>query len=289
MLEIIKAGLLDTIQDLGRFGYQDIGLNPNGIMDQTSGKTANMLLGNALNAPLIEMHFPAPTIKFHTNTIICLTGAHFIPCINHFPISLYQNIVVEKGAELSFQKPIHGRTCYLGVKNGLQVPEILKSRSTNLTAQFGGLHGRALKKGDQIPFIESTQTSFAPHSFSLNRMPNIQIVETINMIPAWEWSELDEMNKDLFLTQEYDLMNHSNRMGFYALAKPICRKVHYDLISYPQTKGLIQLLPSGKLLILMADHPTTGGYPRLGLIDPLCLDFFSQMTTHQRWKFIIKK
>ena len=287
MLEIVKAGVLDTIQDLGRYGFQDIGVNPNGAMDQSSSKLANLILGNSTNLALLEIHFPAPTIKFHTNTIICLTGANFTPCLNNEPISLNQCILIEQGAKLSFNKPLNGRTCYLGIKNGFDLPLILNSRSTNLSAQFGGFNGRSLKKGDLVPYFSSKIISLVPQSFSFNRMPNINVTETIKVITEWEWSELDAENKHLFLSQEYSLAPQSNRMGFYGIGNPIFRKTNTELISYPQTKGLIQLLPSGKLLILMADHPTTGGYPRLGLIEPESVDFFSQMEANQHWKFVL--
>src|SRR4051794_1315160 len=104
-LKIIKQGILDTIQDQGRFGFQHYGINPSGAMDRFSANLANCILGKEMNAPLVEIHFPGPSILFEEATIICITGADFSPVINHSSIDLNQPVVVNKNAILEFKQP----------------------------------------------------------------------------------------------------------------------------------------------------------------------------------------
>src|SRR4051794_38462631 len=114
-LKIIRAGVLDTIQDTGRFGYQSAGINPCGAMDRFSAQLANCLLGKPMDAPVIEMHFPAPSIVFEAATIICITGADFCPVINEVAVPNDQPVAVNKDAVLQFKKVGMGARCYLSV------------------------------------------------------------------------------------------------------------------------------------------------------------------------------
>src|SRR4051812_34515555 len=107
-LKIIKAGVMDTVQDTGRFGYQSSGINPGGAMDRYAAQLANCLLGKQMDAPVIEMHFPAPVIVFEEATIICITGADFCPVINEVAIPDNQPIAVNKNAVLEFKKARSG-------------------------------------------------------------------------------------------------------------------------------------------------------------------------------------
>src|SRR5688572_33257712 len=103
-LQIIKSGLLDTIQDQGRYAYQYLGINPGGVMDRFSAQLSNALLGKDLNSPVIEIHFPSPLISFEKRTIICITGADFSPTINKKKIPIDQPIAVNKNNLLQFEK-----------------------------------------------------------------------------------------------------------------------------------------------------------------------------------------
>src|SRR5215218_7060806 len=114
-LKIIKAGILDTIQDLGRYGYQHQGINPGGAMDRFSASLANALLGKSLHSPVIEMHFPAAQICFQKPAVICLAGADFRPMLNREKVPLHQPIAIEKNAVLAFTGKQEGARCYLSV------------------------------------------------------------------------------------------------------------------------------------------------------------------------------
>src|SRR5688572_18222538 len=155
-ISIVKPGLLDTIQDMGRFGYGNWGINPGGVMDTYASRVANMLVGNEITEAVIEIHFPGAQILFEQNALISLTGADFTPTLNDEPLPLWRPIVVRKNTVLHFPRLQHGARCYLAVHGGINVDKWLGSYSTNLKAEAGGYFGRKLEKGDEISFHESS-------------------------------------------------------------------------------------------------------------------------------------
>ena len=154
-LTIIKAGILDSVQDLGRPGFARWGVNPGGAMDRYATQLSNVLAGNETCEAVIEMHFPGPQILFNQNALISITGGDFTPVLNDQPVSLWQPILVRKNTILQFAQWKQGARCYLAVHGGFAVQKWLKSYSTNLRACVGGWKGRRLEKGDEINFGES--------------------------------------------------------------------------------------------------------------------------------------
>ena len=131
-LKIIKAGMLDTIQDLGRTGYRHLGINPSGAVDKFSAKVCNALLGKPLSSAVLEMHFPAPVVLFQQPTIACLSGGNFSAFVNERPVPLHQPFVVAENSQLQFRRLLSGARCYLAVLHDFEVSEWLQSSSTNL-------------------------------------------------------------------------------------------------------------------------------------------------------------
>ena len=154
-LLIKKAGVLDTIQDLGRSGYRNLGINPNGAMDRTAIRLINLLIGNSEDEGAIEMHFPASEIVFDEESLFALGGADFSPSLNSTSIVNWKLYVAKPGDSLAFRNRIIGSRCYLVVKGGFKLPSWLGSVSTNLAASAGGYEGRALQNGDRIVFRNS--------------------------------------------------------------------------------------------------------------------------------------
>jgi len=149
-ISIIKPGLLDTIQDLGRYGYGSKGINCGGAMDRYAAQVANMLVGNPIGAAVMEIHFPGPQILCESDTLISVTGADFTPSLNDEPLTLWQPMVIRKNTILHFPKLQSGARCYLAIQGGFRVPSWLGSYSTNLKAGAGGFMGRKLEKGDEL-------------------------------------------------------------------------------------------------------------------------------------------
>ena len=151
-LNVIKPGILDTVQDAGRYGYQHLGINPGGAMDRFAAQVVNYLVGNHACEAVIEMHFPAAAYLFQQDAIIAVGGADFLPSIDGEPIPLWHPIIINRNSVLQFHGIKKGAQCYLAIKGGLDIPLWLNSFSTHSKAGMGGFHGRALQKNDILPF-----------------------------------------------------------------------------------------------------------------------------------------
>src|SRR5438105_2838398 len=156
-LKIIKAGVLDTIQDRGRYGFQHLGINPGGAMDRFAAQVANMLVGNDITEPMIEVHFPSSIFLFEQEALIAVSGADFSATINGDNIPPWQPVLIAKNSILQFEKWKNGARCYLAIKEKLNIPKWLNSYSTNLKAGCGGFNGRSLQKGDEICLKEKNE------------------------------------------------------------------------------------------------------------------------------------
>ncbi|HUS01902.1 MAG TPA: biotin-dependent carboxyltransferase family protein [Chitinophagaceae bacterium] len=289
-LQIIKAGLLDTIQDLGRYGYQHLGINPGGAMDRYAAQLANALLGKDLNSPVIEMHFPSCEILFKEETIICLTGADFTPTIERKKIPVNQPVAVNKNTALHFEKKIAGARCYLSLLHELDQDKWRNSYSTNIVANAGGFKGRALKKGDKLNFKNNFKFKYLLEGndlivLSWKATGTIQSKKEIRFIKGNEWDWLADESIKLFTENNYKILNNSNRMGYRLEGNELKVKEDKQLISSGVTFGTIQLLPGGQLIVLMADHQTTGGYPRIGHVISADLPLLAQHNPGGEIKF----
>jgi antagonist of KipI len=288
-LKIIKAGILDTIQDQGRYGYQHLGINPGGAMDKFSSQLANALLGKDLNAPVMEMYFPPATILFDEEMIICITGGDFSPTINQKPIPLHQPIFVNKKTVLRFGKKISGSICYLATLDDFRLKKWLNSYSTNIVAFAGGYKGRALKKEDEIDIIKNSEIKKISqkdfYTLPWIATETIRSKKEIRFIKGNEWNWLSNDAIENFTKNKYAISNNSNRMGYRLTGEALHAKEKKTLISSGVTFGTIQLLPTGQLIILMADHQTTGGYPRIAHVISADLPALAQCSTAEEINF----
>lgn len=283
---IIKPGLLDTIQDLGRHGYGNWGVNPGGAMDSYAAQVANLLVGNNKHEAVIEIHFPGPQILFEQNTLIAITGADFSPTVNDEIIPRWQPVVVRRNTVLHFPSLVQGGRCYLSVHGGYCLKKWLNSNSTSLKAGAGGWDGMPLKKGDELPFNESTiyfagllkeQNNFEVLPWRVNTEKIYQYPHEIGFIPGHEWPLLPEAARFAFTENNYIIHPSSDRMGYQLNGTPLVLGKPLELVSSPVSFGTVQLLPSGQLIVLMADHQTTGGYPRVAHVVSAHLPKLAQL------------
>jgi antagonist of KipI len=281
-LRIIKAGVLDTIQDLGRYGFQHLGINPGGAMDCFAAQAVNMLVGNNIDEPVIELHFPASIFLFECETLIAIAGADFSASMNGEDIPLWQPIIVAKNSILQFQKWKQGARCYLAAREKLSIQKWLDSYSTNTKAANGGLGGRAFQKDDVIAFKEKNEYNIFLHDDDLailrwkaDILWNTTPIDRIAVAPGNEWDWLTEESKNKFLKESFIVGSSADRMG-YRLQGTLNAKENGELVSSVVSFGTIQLLPNGELIILMADHQTTGGYPRIAHIASAHLPLLAQ-------------
>ena len=296
-MKIVKAGMLDSIQDLGRFGYQQVGINPTGAMDKYAAAIANILVGNDHHEPVIEMHFPAATIFFEEAAMIALSGADFNATINGSPVPINHAVIVDRNTTLQLNSPKNKSHCYLAIKGGMKLSKWLDSYSTNLKAEAGGFSGRKLLKDDVIElnkeFDRSSQADEHEQAAIGFKILPWQAIENFGMedngqlmvIPGPEWTWLDKNSQEKFIKNPFFISHNSDRMGYRLASEPLHLITKTELVSSAVSFGSIQLLPDGQLIILMADNQTTGGYPRLGNIISAHLPMLAQMKAGDQVQF----
>jgi len=285
-LSIIKPGLLDTIQDLGRYGYSHWGINPGGALDRYAAQVANMLAGHKVDEAVIEIHFPGPQILFNQNALIVITGADFSPSLNEQPVSLWQPLVVRKNTVLQFPKLRNGAICYLSAHGGFCADKWLNSYSKNLKASAGGLYGRQLRKGDELFFKENAVyfAGLLKENDNMELLPwraDVKKVydgpSEIFVIKGNEWEHLTGVSQYDFVEKNFIIHPSSDRMGYQLRGIPLRLNAKFEMVSSGVSFGTLQLLPDGQLIVLMADHQTTGGYPRIGHVISAHLPKLAQL------------
>jgi antagonist of KipI len=293
-LSIIKPGLLDTIQDMGRYGYSHWGINPGGVMDRYAAQVANMLVCNIAHEAVIEIHFPGAQILFNQNALIAITGADFSPSVNDQQIPLWQPVVVRKNTVLQFPKLKSGSVCYLSVHGGFCADKWLNSYSTNLKAAAGGFSGRLFKKNDEIIFKENAIyfAGLLKEESNLKVLPwradihkTYKFPHEIFVLKGNEWEQLTGNSQYDFIENNFIIHPSSDRMGYQLRGIALQLNNKFELLSSGVDFGTIQLLPDGQLIVLMADHQTTGGYPRVGHVISSHLPKLAQLRPSDCIKF----
>ena len=269
MIKVLKEGLFTTIQDIGRFGYKNIGVPVSGSMDQTSAKLANLLLGNDESSAVLEMTLVGPTLEFMNDTYISITGADMNPSLNKQKVLQNKPLFVNKGDILYLSHSSNGMRSYLGIKGGFNSEKKLGSKSF-----YRGITKREkLIKNDKIKFSKVTSSTIkmnkSINDFKINRK------NKINVFKGPEFDLLDSNSKDIIFNTDFTI-GINNRMG-YNLVEPIENSIS-SIISSPVMPGTVQLTPSGRLIILCRDCQTSGGYPRVLQLDKSSMDSLSQKT-----------
>jgi antagonist of KipI len=292
-LRVIKAGVLDTVQDMGRYGWQQLGINPGGVMDRWAAQAANILVGNKINEAVIEIHFPASDFFFEKPVLIAICGADFSPYLNGEEIPCGQPVLVNSYSILQFYSIKKGARAYLAIYGGLDLPAWLDSHSTNLKAGAGGYKGRALQKEDEMaihslsPELLSVlgKKEFIILPWKANTTWDDNEEKEILMLPGNEWDWLQGPSKEKIANQSFTITHHSDRMGYRLQGNSLSAITNEEVVSAAVSFGTIQLLPEGQLIVLMADHQTTGGYPRIAHVISAHHSRLAQMGTGDKIHF----
>jgi len=271
-LTIIKKGMADTIQDKGRSGFQHLGIQSNGFMDYLSAQLGNALVNNPIDYPVIELCFPASSFSFTSDHTICITGANFSPVINEKSIELNTPIEVTKNDVLQFLKPIEGSFAYLAIQGKINAPDWLASQSFNATT---------LQKDNVFEVLPINASEIYTYKISPNFMTTIHSTiftpAPIRFIPGPAWNNLTEQSLSQLLTQTFHTTLQTNRMGYLLKGPLLGLTKPNQYLSSAVTRGTLQLLPNGSIMILMADHQTIGGYANLGQIILVDLPRIAQL------------
>lgn len=276
MLKIIKPGFFSTLQDSGRIGLRDKGVPVSGCMDAIAFEQCNHLLENEKNATVLEMTMTGATIEFMAPTFIVLTGADMSPKLDGNAIQNHSVVKVETGQVLTFEKLVSGFRCYLGVKGGIDQEKVLGSSS-----QFVPLTGAShVFKNQEIGYESISEfnpiiTGMKPDNYSAK--------ETLQVLKGPEFHLLTDNQIEKLFDLEFHIAKENNRMA-YQLDETIESHSHTILTS-ATLPGTVQYTPAGKLIILMRDGQTTGGYPRLLQLRNEAISTLAQKKTGDKIKF----
>lgn len=280
-IEVLHPGLFSTIQDMGRFGYLKYGVPQSGVMDQYAAKIGNMLLQNEKTAAAMEITMAGPKLLFHGSARIVVSGADLSPKINETSIS--NNMVMEMnvGDVLSFGRRVSGCRAYLAVSGGFKTDTFLGSQSW-----FQGISTQTrLARGNKLSFNISeagqleTKTAVKVETDYLDQLD-------IPAFPGPEYYLLSEEEKNILNSFRFSVGKNANRMGVQL--KEEFKNELDPIITGPVLPGTVQLTPSGRLIILMRDCQTTGGYPRVLQISEAGMNVLSQKVMGDMLQFKIE-
>lgn len=267
MLKVLKSGLFTTVQDFGRYGFLNKGVPVAGYMDSFSAEKVNMLLENEAAAAVIEITMTGPTLEFGEASYICLGGAVILATLNNEPINPYTVIKVLKGDILSYGKLKKGFRSYLAIKGGFQSPIVLGSRSffSSVTAK-DHLSDRA-----EIPY--QAHEHFTPRITEI-KVESFLDEKILKVYKGPEYGMLSDRQLEVLFSKEFHISNENNRMA-YQLEENI-NGHEVSMLTSATLPGTVQFTPSGKLIILMKDGQTTGGYPRILQLSDTSISLLAQ-------------
>ncbi|HXG20420.1 MAG TPA: biotin-dependent carboxyltransferase family protein [Methylomirabilota bacterium] len=297
MLKILEPGLLTTIQDLGRFGWYHIGMPPSGAMDNFAFRVGNLLVGNPENAAGLEMTYTGPTLEVTQITIIAVTGGEIQLSINDAPAPLWQAHWVGPGDRIALRTVTRGARAYLCVAGGIEAPLLLGSRSTYMLGRFGGLEGRKLQEGDQLPIGAFPPESEARLGRVLDRSlipPLTKDLEVRIVMGMCSYRVKDESLAD-FLSATWEVSTEADRIG-YRLKGPTFQFKEgaqpfgagadpSNVVDLGYPVGSIQIPGGLEAILLMNDAVTGGGYTTIGTVIKADLDRVAQASPGGKIRF----
>jgi antagonist of KipI len=287
MIEVLRGGMLTTVQDGGRRGYQRLGVIVGGAADSFAARVLNLLVGNPADAAVLEMAFAGPKLRFEIASFIAWGGADFIATLDGRPLSKNRPVPVPAGGVVDIPTAKSGAMAWLAVAGGLDVPLVMNSRSTDLAGGFGGFEGRALKSADRLELGAATRVPDCGGTWAVipERLVAVAGPGVVRVMrgPEWEWFS-DEARKS-FVQTPWEVTKDGNRVGVRLHGLPLTLAEPREMISSAVDHGVIQVPPSGQPIVLGPDRQTLGGYPRIGVVATVDLGKLAQLRPGDSIKF----
>jgi antagonist of KipI len=279
-IEVVKPGLLSTVQDLGRADYRIYGVSSSGAMDTLSLRLANILVGNPEGEAAIEITLIGPQLKFCSEGAIAITGADLEPTLNGNPMPMWKAIRVTSGDVLQFSPAKHGCRAYIAISGGIDVPSVMGSRSTFVRGGYGGVEGRSLRAGDLLKAgataarinIGAAVGRILPFKYR----PDYRQERPIRFIYGPQADAFTEASVRTLTANPYFIRTESDRMGYRLQGQALTHTSGADIISDYITVGSIQVPGDGQPIVLMSDCQVTGGYTKIGVVIGVDLPFLAQ-------------
>ena len=285
ILEVIQPGLLTTLQDEGRHGYQQYGVPVSGAMDGYALVVANLLVGNCEREACLELTMLGPRLRVLGHRVVAVTGADLRPLLNNSLLPMWQAVDVCPGDIISFGPPASGGRGYVAVAGGIDVPLVMGSRSTYTKSHLGGLEGRPLRAGDRLRCGAAggqTAAEKLPRQF----VPQYRAQIDLRVVLGPQDDYFTERGIHTFLHSEYRVSVQADRMGCRLDGPPIEHKAGADIVSDGIPPGAVQVPGDGLPIVLLADRPTTGGYVKIATVISVDLPRLAQAEMGNRVRFL---
>lgn len=273
-MTVVRAGMLTTIQDLGRWGQQHLGVPVAGPMDWYSHRLANAVVGNPPDAAALEITLMGPDLVCDADVVCAIAGAEFDVTAGDRRVRWHEPFLLRAGDRLRFGNRLEGSMATLAVNGGFAVPPVLGSRSTSLTSRLGPLGGHAVRIGDVLPI----GPPFVVHRRQAARpLPLPRGGARLRVIMGPHENRFSETARRHFLRARYLVTPDSNRMGYRLDGPRLEYADRTELLSDATPMGSLQVPASGWPILLMADRQTTGGYPKIATVITADLPLAGQL------------
>lgn len=278
-VKIIRSGPLLTVQDRGRFGYLKYGVGNAGAMDKDAYELANALVGNTQGEAALEATLMGPELCFTRDCVCAVTGADMKPTLSGIPVEMDKAFLALKGSVLKLGFTVNGCRSYIAFSGGIEVPQVMESRSTDMKCRIGGMEGRKLQDGDLLELTDSSQSCVAILKKSKKIKTQKRTYEkiiTVRVVMGPQDDAFSEKGLQTFLTGAYEVTSESDRMGIRLKGEPIESVDGVDIVSDGIAEGSIQVSNNGQPIVLMADHQTTGGYAKIATVLSVDIPLLAQ-------------
>ena len=284
-ITIVNPGMMTTVQDLGRVGYQQFGVSVSGVMCPRSAILANILVGNEDGEAVLECTMMGPHIQFNTANCIAITGGDLGPTLDGKPIPNYAAIAVQAGQILRFTMPKSGCRAFVSFAGGLDIEPVMGSRSTYMKAKIGGFQGRKLQKGDEIKFRDPKED--LPKLDLRHMAPEFRprTEYTVRVVLGPQDDYFTDEGIATFLSSVYTVTPEFDRMGCRLSGEVIAHKDGGDIISDGISFGAIQVPSSGNPIIMLGDRQTTGGYTKIAGVITADFRILAQLKAGDKVRF----
>ena len=280
-IEVVKPGVLTTVQDLGRPGFARLGIPRSGAADRASLKLANRLVGNAEGAAALECTLIGPSLRFHDDALIAITGAEIPVSLNGEQLALNSATHVAAGELLQLATASAGLRSYIAVRGGIEAQPLMGSMASDL---LSGLGPAPLKAGQ---LLESGQPAGEVPAIGVAAVAAPAEEPLLHLLPGPRDDWFADGALELLAKSGWEVSSDSNRSGARLIGPELPRARRDQLLSEGVAHGAIQVPTSGQPIILLADHPTTGGYPVIAVVANADLDAAGQLRPGQKLRFAI--
>jgi antagonist of KipI len=274
-IRVLKPGLMTTIQDAGRNGFQRLGVSPSGAMDPFSYTLANLAAGNFKDEAALEITLIGPELLFEKNAIISIFGAETEARLNGRSVQRGRPVRASIGDVLSFGRMKAGCRTYLAVHGGIRLPITMGSRSTYLKAGFGGHEGRSLIR-DDVLHIQQSQGCLSSSWHYSPCLSSFLHQDVIRVMPGRQADWFSPAVLQKFADGEFTILPESDRMGYRLKGPELGKSRQSEMITEPVSFGTVQVPSDGNPIILMAERQTTGGYPKIAQVQTADIPVLAQ-------------